>query len=69
MIDPYRPRAWPAHYCGQEHNPKYPCPEPVVEFGGFPVNQLKSCLCIGLEHDQACARRRSIKSLYYRRQG
>lgn len=64
---PYGMRRWPAHYCGQEHNPKYPCPAPVMEVGGFPVSELDPCKCQGLEHAQDCPRRRAIKSLYNRR--
>lgn len=55
--------AWPAHYCGKQHNPKYPCPAPEVEFAGIPASGLPGCACIGLDHVPRCPRRAAIVDL------
>lgn len=59
----------PEHYCGQRHNPKYPCPATPVNFGGVPSSRLPKCECEGLEHEDACPRRRAITTLMNRRTG
>lgn len=55
------------HYCGQRHNPKYPCPPTPIEFGGVPATELPACHCVEMEHEADCPRGLAIDFLMKRR--
>lgn len=55
--------AYPQHYCGKAHNPKYPCPAETILFGGVPANQLPICMCSGSWHAPDCKRRAAIEKI------
>jgi hypothetical protein len=57
------------HYCGNRHNPKYPCPATPIRFGGVSADRLPKCSCEELDHDEDCPRRRAIVTLMNRRDG